>query len=375
MPCSNRQGILINITYNIVGANIFAPFTLILMKKKKTWTIVIAIATLSIIIIAMGIYVGHLIVGHHFTNDKTAYVYIDIDDNIDSIRTKTIEAGNLKEILGFDIIADHYDLGRNIHTGRYEVNNSMRMLDYVRNLRSGNQKPLMMVVPSVRTIEDLCGRVTRNLMLDSADLASAFCDTSYCHSLGYKKETLPSLFIPNTYEVYWDMSVDEFAQRMLKENKKFWDEERIRKADELGMSKEEVATLASIVDSETANNGEKSRVAGLYINRLKKSILLQSDPTVIFAAQDFTIRRVLNKHLEIDSPYNTYKYPGLPPGPIRIPSIAGIDAVLNYENHNYIYMCAKEDFSGTHNFAVTYGEHLRNARRYINALNERGIKK
>ena len=375
MPCSNRQGILINITYNIVGANIFAPFTLMLMKKKKLWTIVITIASLSIIIIAMGIYVGHLIVGHHFTNVDTAYVYIDKDDNLDSIRTKTIETGNLEETLGFDIIADYYDLDKNIHTGRYEVNNSMRMLDYVRNLRSGNQKPLMMVVPSVRTIEDLCGRVTRNLMLDSADLASAFCDTSFCHSLGYKKETLPSLFIPNTYEVYWDMSVDEFAQRMLKENKKFWNEERTQKADELGMSKEEVATLASIVDSETANNGEKARVAGLYINRLKKSILLQSDPTVIFAAQDFTIRRVLNKHLEIDSPYNTYKYPGLPPGPIRIPSIAGIDAVLNYENHNYIYMCAKEDFSGTHNFAVTYGEHLRNARRYINALNERGIKK
>ena len=146
------------------------------------------------------------------------------------------------------------------------------------------------------------------------------------------------------------------------------------KAKKVGLSQNEVVTLASIVDSETANNGEKARIAGLYMNRLHRGILLQSDPTVIFAVGDFSIRRVLNKHLQVESPYNTYKVKGLPPGPIRIPSIAGIDAVLNYEHNNYIYMCAKEDFSGTHNFAVTYFEHQANARRYINALNQRGIK-
>jgi UPF0755 protein len=171
------------------------------------------------------------------------------------------------------------------------------------------------------------------------------------------------------------MSIDDFVQRMVEENKRFWSEGRLQKANALGMSKEEVVTLASIVDSETANNGEKPRVAGLYINRLKKGMLLQSDPTVIFATKDFTIRRVLNHHLQTESPYNTYKYKGLPPGPIRIPSIAGIDAVLNYEKHNYIYMCAKEDFSGTHNFASTYRAHLANARRYTKALTARGIMK
>lgn len=346
------------------------------MDKKKKHLFAITIGVLIVATMAgLGLYAKHLITGCHFTNKNISYAFVDPDDNLDSIRIKTISAGKPKEMKGFDILAEHYELANNIHTGRYEIRNSMSMKEYVRNLRIGNQKPLMMVVPSVRTIEELCGRVTRNIMLDSAHLASTLCDTSFCYSVGYNKETFPALFIPNTYEVYWDMSVDDFTKRIQKENKAFWNKERTDKAQSIGMSKEEVATLASIVDSETANNEEKPRVAGLYINRLKKGILLQSDPTVIFATQDFTIRRVLNKHLEIDSPYNTYKHAGLPPGPIRIPSIAGIDAVLNYEKHHYIYMCAKEDFSGTHNFAVTYNEHLRNARRYIKALNERGIKK
>jgi UPF0755 protein len=345
------------------------------MKKKLFWTAIITIALLGVILAGVGLYLRHLVMGQHLTNEEVAYVYIDTDDSLDSIRAKTLEAGKPEEMLGFDLLADHYELPDNIHTGRYEVSNTMSMLNFVRNLRTGNQKPLMMVVPSVRTIEDLCGRVTRNIMLDSTYLASVLCDTSFCYSVGYNKATFPALFIPNTYEVYWDMSIDDFVQRMVKENKRFWSEERLQKAKALGMSKEEVVTLASIVDSETANNGEKPRVAGLYINRLKKGMLLQSDPTVIFATGDFSIRRVLNHHLQTESPYNTYKYAGLPPGPIRIPTIAGIDAVLNHEKHNYIYMCAKEDFSGTHNFASTYSEHLANARRYTRALNMRGIMK
>ena len=345
------------------------------MKNRKTLMWLSVVGFILIIIVGGGLYAKHLIMGTHFTNAETAYIYIDTDDNLDSIRTKALEAGNPKEMLGFDLLADHYKLSDNIHTGRYEVSNTMSMLNFVRNLRTGNQKPLMMIVPSVRTIEDLCGRVTRNIMLDSAYLASALCDSSFCYSVGYNKATFPALFIPNTYEVYWDMSIDDFVQRMVEENKRFWSEGRLQKAKALGMSKEEVVTLASIVDSETANNGEKPRVAGLYINRLKKGMLLQSDPTVIFATKDFTIRRVLNHHLQTESPYNTYKYKGLPPGPIRIPSIAGIDAVLNYEKHNYIYMCAKEDFSGTHNFASTYSAHLANARRYTKALTARGIMK
>ena len=168
-------------------------------------------------------------------------------------------------------------------------------------------------------------------------------------------------------------------ERMKKENAAFWNEERMGKLKEVSqyageeMTKEKVITLASIVDSETANNGEKPTIAALYMNRMRRPMALQSDPTVIYAVGDFSIRRVLHEHLKVESPYNTYRNLGLPPGPIRVPSIAGIDAVLNHDKNDYIYMCAKEDFSGTHNYAVSYGEHLRNAARYTKALNERGI--
>lgn len=346
------------------------------MKNRKLllWLSVVGIAII-IIIAGAALYAKHLIMGTHFTNAETAYIYIDTDDNLDSVRAKTVNASHPKEMKGFDLIAKYFKLDTQILTGRYEIKSDMRMLDFMRDLRNGNQKPLMITLPSVRTIEDMCGRVTRNIMLDSASLAKMLTDTAFCSSIGYTEETLPTLFIPNTYEVYWDISLEEFIERLQKENAVFWNNERLNKANTLGMSKEEVVTLASIVDSETANNGEKPRVAGLYINRLKKGMLLQSDPTVIFATKDFTIRRVLNHHLQTESPYNTYKYKGLPPGPIRIPSIAGIDAVLNYEKHNYIYMCAKEDFSGTHNFASTYSAHLANARRYTKALTARGIMK
>ena len=188
-----------------------------------------------------------------------------------------------------------------------------------------------------------------------------------------RKENLPSLFIPDTYQVYWDISAEQFVERMQKEHSRFWNEERKQKAQAAGMTPEEVCTLASIVEEETNNNAEKPTVAGLYINRLHKGMPLQADPTVKFALQDFQLKRISNKHLTVDSPYNTYRNIGLPPGPIRIPTPAGLDAVLNYEKHDYIYMCAKEDFSGTHNFASNYTEHMKNARKYWKALNERKI--
>ncbi|MCD7816338.1 MAG: endolytic transglycosylase MltG, partial [Bacteroides sp.] len=196
----------------------------------------------------------------------------------------------------------------------------------------------------------------------------------YCAQIGYSTETLPCLFIPNTYEVYWTMTPEAFVKRMQKEHDRFWNEERKAKAQSIGLTPEEVATLASIVEEETANNAEKPMVAGLYINRLHADMPLQADPTVKFALQDFGLRRILHTHLETDSPYNTYKHTGLPPGPIRIPSIQGIESVLNYTRHNYLYMCAKEDFSGTHNFAATFSQHLANARKYQRELNRRKIK-
>jgi len=183
------------------------------------------------------------------------------------------------------------------------------------------------------------------------------------------------IFIPNTYEMWWTTTADQFTERMVAEYKTFWDANRTAKAEKLNLSIPEVVTLASIVERETNKNDEKATIAGVYINRLNKGWLLQADPTLIFALQDYSIRRVLNEHKKVDSPYNTYKYRGLPPGPIWIPGRASIDAVLNYEDHNYMFFCASADMSGYHAFARTISEHNRNARAFQKALNEKGIYK
>ncbi|MCK9255795.1 MAG: endolytic transglycosylase MltG, partial [Bacteroidales bacterium] len=202
-------------------------------------------------------------------------------------------------------------------------------------------------------------------LLKSQDLAKKY---------GFNENTFLAMFIPNSYEFYWNTSAEQFVERMAKEYKNFWTEERKQKAANLGFSQSEVSTLASIVEAETQKNDEKARIAGVYINRLNIGMLLQADPTVVYATGDFFLKRVLNKHLEINSPYNTYKYSGLPPGPINIPSISSIDAVLNYEKHNYKFFCAKDDFSGYHVFAVTNAQHEANARKYHQALRSAGIR-
>ena len=342
------------------------------MTTKRRTLIFIA-ATLLAIAVCAGFIVTNMLC-HSLSPRETSYIYIDDNDNIDSVCQKlvAIDADISMTAFNWLVAAKHYD--QHIRTGRYEVSNQLSTLDLFRNLRNHNSKPINLVVPSVRSIDIMAGRLAHQLMIDSTMIAAKFHDQETIQELGYTQETLPALFIPNTYEIYWETSVDRLVERFVKENNAFWNASRTEKAKQIGLTKNEVVTLASIIDSETANNSEKTRIAGLYMNRLHRGILLQSDPTVIFAVGDFTIRRVLNKHLQVESPYNTYKVQGLPPGPIRIPSIAGIDAVLNYEHNDYIYMCAKEDFSGTHNFAVSYADHIANARRYINALNQRGIK-
>jgi UPF0755 protein len=264
--------------------------------------------------------------------------------------------------------------GYYVKTGRYAIKPTDNMRYLHRRLSMGYQTPIKLTVGSVRTLDRIARNTARQLMVDSCEIANILNDTAYISKLGFTPETLPALFIPNTYEVYWNMSAEDFMQRMLKEHKAFWNEKRLKQAEAIGLTPIEVATLASIVEEETANQAEKPMVAGLYINRLKKGMLLQADPTVKFSLQEFGLKRILFKHLEVDSPYNTYKYAGLPPGPIRVPSYQGLESVLNYTKHNYIYMCAKEDFSGTHNFAVTSAQHAANARKYQQALNRRGIR-
>ncbi|MBQ6751804.1 MAG: endolytic transglycosylase MltG [Bacteroidaceae bacterium] len=315
-----------------------------------------------------------------FDTEKPTYIYIDTDDNVDSVSQKIEAVGQPQNMGVFHLFASLLKLQDHLHTGRYEVTQQTTALDLVRHIRNHNEKPINLVVPSVRTMADMAGRLAQQLMVDSASIAQQLNDVEKVKEMGYTQETLPALFIPNTYEVYWDISVEKLFARLVRENKTFWNKQRIGKLKSVSqyageeMTKEKVVTLAAIVDSETANNGEKPNIAGLYLNRMRIGMPLQSDPTVIYALKDFSIRRVLHEHLKVDSPYNTYKNVGLPPGPIRVASIAGIDAVLNYAKHDYLYMCAKEDFSGTHNFAVTYAEHQHNAACYVRALNERGIR-
>ena len=341
---------------------------------KWIWGVLCSLAV-AIMVVAWRVY------NSGFKLQNTTYLYVDADDNVDSISQK-IESQTAPESMRvFHLFAGLLNLKDHIRTGRYEVSPQHTMLNLIRDIRNHHEKPIMLVVPSTRTMDAMAGKLANQLMLDSASIEQYLKDEGNIKALGYTKETLPGLFIPNTYEVYWDVSIPKLMERMQKENAAFWNEERMNKLQEVSqyageeMTKEKVITLASIVDSETADDGEKPTIAALYMNRMRKPMALQSDPTVIFAVGDFSIRRVLHEHLKVESPYNTYRNLGLPPGPIRVPSIAGIDAVLNHDKNDYIYMCAKEDFSGTHNYAVSYGEHLRNAARYTKALNERGIRR
>ena len=343
------------------------------MKLKKKHYILGAIAVVLLIggIVAYTFY-RRINAQRLKEGQSTHILYIDNDDTPDSVFTKLSDVSTESGMKGLRFLADHYDYA--VRTGRYVIEPGKKALDVFRQLRNGQQTPVMMTVPDVRTTDRLAGRITTKLMLDSATVAQALADPAFCQRLGYDTATIFCLFVPNTYEVYWNISLDALMQRMQKEHDAFWNDERRHKAEAQGLTPNEVVILASIIDEETANNAEKPVIAGMYLNRLKRGMLLQADPTVKYALGDFTLKRILNRHLEVDSPYNTYKYAGLMPGPIRLPSIQAIEAVLNPDHNDYLYMCAKEDFSGTHNFACTLAEHNQNARRYQQALNQRGIR-
>ncbi len=334
------------------------------VPTMKKFFSVLAVIILSLVAISVW-YVSPIYSSMNDT-DAPIGVYVDADDTQDSIY---IKIGSPRR----------WDLLRRVleakpRTGYYTILQGETVLDVYRKFRNGLQTPINLTIPQVRTMDMLAGYLSRKLMMDSTSLSNSLRDTLFCSRLGYTPQTLPALFIPNTYQMWWNISMDKFILRMQKENAAFWNKERSALAHKIGLTHEEVITLASIVAEETAYVPEMPKVAGMYIRRLQIGMPLQADPTVKFAVGDFSLRRIYNKHLEIESPYNTYKNKGLPPGPICIPSIKAIDAVLNHEQHGYLYMCAKEDFSGSHNFARTYSEHLANARRYVQALNKRGIK-
>ena len=328
------------------------------------------------------LFVGYLYLFASFSkSSKTQYVYIDTDDNIDSVYNKVRPFAKSIPFQAFHTLTLHSGYAEHIRTGRYAIAPDEGALKIWRHMKNGLQEPVNLTIPSVRTMDKLADELGKRLMLCSTEILAALTDEATCEKYGYDTATIACMFIPNTYDVYWNISMEKLMQRMKKESDKFWNFERTQKAKAMNLTPEQVITLASIVDEETANNAEKPMIAGMYYNRLTlhnaeypDGMPLQADPTIKYAWKRFELKRIYNNLLSIKSPYNTYKNPGLPPGPIRIPSIAGIDAVLNHVHHDYLYMCAKEDFSGTHNFARTYEEHLQNAAKYSKALNERGIK-
>lgn len=273
-----------------------------------------------------------------------------------------------QDLVSFSFMAKIMDYDTQIKPGRYILKSGMTNREVLNMLRGGIQVPVRVSFNNVRLPSDLAEKITRHLSITPDEFSAALVSFAMNNQYGFNANNILTMFIPNTYEIYYNASGENLMDRFHFEYEKFWNEERKTKAKEIGLTPIEVSILASIVQAETIKRDEAPIIAGLYINRLKQGIALQADPTLVFAVGDFTLKRVLNEHKEIESPYNTYKYAGLPPGPINMPEIASIDAVLNYQVNDFIYMCAKEDFSGYHNFTASYNEHLRNAQRYQRAL-------
>lgn len=308
------------------------------------------------------------------STNEPVLIYLDQDDNFDSLSVKIKATGKAEMNRGMRLAAQLLQYEDRVRPGCYDVGSGQCAWNVIRRLRAGDQLPIRLTIPQTWTKEQLAARLSRQLMADSASLASLFNDPEALKAYETRPEMLVSLFVPDTYEVYWTITPEALLKRMAKEHKAYWTAERKALAEQQGLTPDEVAVLASIVDKETTNVDEMPMVAGMYLNRLRTNMLLQADPTVKFALGNFALRRIYNSHLACDNPYNTYKYAGLPPGPICVPSPQAINAVLHPAQHNYLYMCAKEDFSNAHNFAATYAEHLDNARRYRQALSQRGIK-
>jgi len=316
---------------------------------------------------------------YHFAFDanvKTDYVLlIQENENFDSVYNELEKASVLYNIKAFKWVADKKNYPTNVKPGRYILKLNMTTNALVNKLRSGSQDPVNLTFNNVRIKEDLAGKVSKYIWADSLAILQLFSNEQEIKERGFDAENYRTMFIPNTYQIYWTTNAEEFGTRMYREYERFWNQDRKSKAEAMELSPVQVSILASIVESETAKSDELQRVAGLYVNRLHRNIPLQADPTIKYAVGDFSLRRIINKHLEIDSPYNTYKNTGLPPGPICFPSVSAIDAVLNYEKHDFVFMCAKEDFSGYHNFAKTLAQHNRNAAKYRSALDNNKIYK
>lgn len=336
---------------------------------------IIALAVIIILSLAgTGIFYYLRYFGPNVT-DKQEYLYIHTGDKFPDVYMTMQDQGILKDTTTFMWAAHNMNYVNRVKPGKYRLKSGMSNRALINMLKSGNQEPVTLAFHNLRLKEQFAGSVAKKLEPDSVSMLRLLDSTKFAEQYGFTTDNIYTVFIPNSYQFYWNTTPEKFFKRMYDNYQKFWTPARKQKAQALDLSPVQVSVLASIVDAEALHDDEMPAIAGLYLNRLKKGMKLQADPTVIFAQNDFTIKRVLNRYLTKDSPYNTYMYKGLPPGPIMMPSVNAINAVLDYKKSDYIYMCAKEDFSGYHNFADNEAEHRINARKFQQALNERNIKR
>lgn len=343
------------------------------MKKNKN---IIRIILLAMLLIGGGaaIHYYNTLFKSNITDTSDEYLYIPTNSTFEDVVEIVKSENIIIDSETFSWVAKRMKY-KNIKPGKYKITKGMSNVELIRMLRSGRQEPVKLIYQNIRLKKNFAGYIGSHLEVDSNQLLSMLDSMDLLRTLGFDEDNIFCMFIPNTYELYWNTSAEKFITKMHDEYGKFWNDERKTKAKKIGLTPIEVSILASIVDQEALVNSELKRVAGVYMNRLNRGMKLEADPTVIFAIGDFYIKRVLNKMLQYNSPYNTYMYNGLPPGPICMPSVAAIDAVLSYEKHNYIYFCAKEDFSGYHNFAGNLADHQANARKFQQALTKRRIMK
>lgn len=340
------------------------------MRKKQ---IIYILSGIGVVLIVVIVLIYRNIFDINIKVEGKKVLYIPTGSSYEQVLDTIYSNLNIENRKALDWLAHKKHYPVLIKPGRYVIDSDLTYIGLINLLRSGRQKPLKITFNNIRTLNQIAGKIGNQIETDSSSLINFLSDEKNYSPDGFTKENIIAIFIPNTYELYWNTDARGLYTRMLKEYKSFWDNQRLAKAKEKGLNPIEVAILASIIDDEVVKADEKPRIAGVYLNRLKQGMPLQACPTIKFALNDFTITRILNKYLEVDSPYNTYKHTGFPPGPIGCPSVEGLDAVLNAEKHDYLFFAAKADFSGYHNFSRTLAEHNRYAAMYQRELDKRRI--
>ena len=341
--------------------------------SKKIRNIVII---LGILVVAVGICAG---LGYYYilspnTNVKDdGIIYLRDNSTLSQVLVALRRYGYIENTHTPGVVARLKRFTSPVKSGRYKIRDKMNNNELINMFRSGNQYPVYFTFNNMRTLDEFAGKAHEELNTSKEELLTLLKDADVLADLGFDTTTIMAMFIPNTYQIYWNTPALDLLKRMKKEYHRFWNEDRMAKASAIGLSPEQVITLASIIEEETVKAEEYPVIAGVYINRLNRGIKLDACPTLKFVLGDFTISRILDRYLKINSPYNTYMYAGLPPGPIRMASIKVIDSVLNYQKHDYLYFCAKSDFSGYHNFSKTLRQHNIYAREYHQELNKRKI--